>query len=137
MLILPKGGLTMKVSNNTTVSPILHKNSTTNKAKDLAKSFVADAVKATISNEGKRLNKKISRDGDLTATESVLADRDAKKKDIAAKKERISDLMDKLSSDDLTDKDKSIITDGITGIIVPPRDIDSLILAMEKCIARP
>lgn len=32
---------------------------------------------------------------------------------------------------------KSIITDGITGIIVPPRDIDSLILAMEKCIARP
>ena len=103
----------MKVSNNTTVSPILHKNSTTNKAKDLAKSFVADAVKATISNEGKRLNKKISRDGDLTATESVLADRDAKKKDIAAKKERISDLMDKLSSDDLTDKDKSIITDEI------------------------
>lgn len=103
----------MKVNNNTTVSAILHKNPMTNKAKGLAKSLVMDAVKTTISDEGKALNHKLNREGDLTATESVLADRDAKKKDIAAKKERISDLMDKLSSDDLTDKDKSIITDEI------------------------
>ena len=103
----------MKVDNNTIVSAILHKNPTTNKAKELAESLVTDAVKTTISDEGKALNHKLNREGGLTATESVLADRDAKKKDIEAKKERISDLMDKLSSDDLTDKDKSIITEEI------------------------
>jgi len=103
----------MKVHNNTTHSVVLPRKTAANNAKDLAKSLVADAVKATISDEGKRLNQKIYHDDGLTATESVLADRDAKKKDIAAKKERISDLMDKLSSDDLTDKDKSIITDEI------------------------
>lgn len=103
----------MKVHNNTTHSVVLPRKTAANNAKDLAKSLVADAVKATISDEGKRLNQKIYHDDGLPATESVLADRDAKKKDIAAKKERISDLMDKLSSDDLTDKDKSIITDEI------------------------
>lgn len=103
----------MKVNNNTTVSAILHKNPTANKAKELAKSLVTDAIKTTISDEGKALNHKLNREGGLTAAESVLADRDAKKKDIEAKKERISDLMDKLSSDDLTDKDKSIITEEI------------------------
>ncbi len=94
----------MKVHNNTTHSVVLPRKTAANNAKDLAKSLVADAVKATISDEGKRLNQKIYHDDGLPATESVLADRDAKKKDIAAKKERISDLMD---------KDKSIITDEI------------------------
>lgn len=103
----------MKVNHNTMVSAVLHKNPTTGKAKELAKSLVTDAVKTTISDEGKALNHKLNREGGLTATESILADRDAKKKDIEVKKERISDLMDKLSSDDLTDKDKSIITDEI------------------------
>lgn len=103
----------MKVNHNTMVSAVLHKNPTTDKAKELAKSLVTDAVKTTISDEGKALNHKLNREGGLTATESILADRDAKKKDIEVKKERISDLMDKLSSDDLTDKDKNIITEEI------------------------
>lgn len=103
----------MKVNHNTMVSAVLHKNPTTDKAKELAKSLVTDAVKTTISDEGKALNHKLNREGGLTATESILADRDAKKKDIEVKKERISDLMDKLSSDDLTDTDKNIITEEI------------------------
>ena len=103
----------MKVNHNTMVSVVLHKKITTDKAKELAKSLVTDAVKTTISDEGKALNHKLNREGGLTATESILADRDAKKKDIEVKKERISDLMDKLSSDDLTDADKNIITEEI------------------------
>ena len=103
----------MKVNHNTMVSVVLHKKTTTDKAKELAKSLVTDAVKTTISDEGKALNHKLNREGGLTATESILADRDAKKKDIEVKKERISDLMDKLSSDDLTDADKNIITEEI------------------------
>lgn len=103
----------MKVHNNSTLSAVLPRNPAANNVKELVHSLGKDAVKTSISEEGKALNRKLNRDGDLTATESVLADRDAKKKDIAAKKERISDLMDKLSSDDLTDKDKRIITDEI------------------------
>ena len=103
----------MKVHNNSTLSAVLPRNTAANNVKELVHSLGKDAVKTSISEEGKALNRKLNRDGDLTATESVLADRDAKKKDIAAKKERISDLMDKMSSDDLTDKDKSIITDEI------------------------
>lgn len=103
----------MKVNHNTMVSAVLHKKTTTDRAKELAKSLVTDAVKTTISDEGKALNHKLNREGGLTATESILADRDAKKKDIEVKKERISDLMDKLSSDDLTDTDKNIITEEI------------------------
>lgn len=103
----------MKVHNNSTLSAVLPRNPAANNVKELVHSLGTDAVKTSISEEGKALNRKLNREGDLTAAESVLADRDAKKKDIAAKKERISDLMDKLSSDDLTDKDKNIITEEI------------------------